>query len=133
MKNHFPVNLEEVERYLHGRKDVAFAYLFGSMARGETTPLSDVDIAVYLTEGPFSEKRLEILGDLCDILATDKLDLVILNTAPLPLAARIIRPRAIVADNVPFMRHAFESWTMRAYMDFSKLEGRILKQRFSHG
>ena len=119
--------------HLKARDDVAFAYLFGSMAVGDPTPLSDVDIAVYLTEGRFSEKRLQILGDLNDILSTDRLDLVILNTAPQGLKARIIQARVILADNMPFVRHAFESETIRTYMDFAKIENRILEQRYLHG
>lgn len=133
MKNDLTRNLAAAESYLKARDDVAFAYLFGSMAGGEPTPLSDVDIAVYLTDGRFSEKRLEILGDLNDILSTDKIDLVILNTAPQGLKARIIRTRVILADNMPFVRHVFESGNIRAYMDFSKIENRILEQRYLHG
>ena len=126
-------NLLDVKNYLNERDDIAFAYLFGSRARGVPTPFSDVDIAVYLTEGPFSEKRLEILGDLMDILCNDNLDLVILNTVSESLKARVIRNRVILADNLPFIRHIFESRTLRAYMDFSKIETRILEQRYLHG
>ena len=133
MKNDLTRNLAAAEIYLKARDDVAFAYLFGSMAGGDPTPLSDVDIAVYLTEGRFSGKRLEILGDLNDILSTDKLDLVILNTAPQGLKVRIIRARVILADNMPFVRQAFESGAIRTYMDFSKIENRILEQRYLHG
>jgi len=126
-------NLLDVKNYLNERDDIAFAYLFGSRARGVPTPFSDVDIAVYLTEGPFSEKRLEILGDLMDILRMDNLDLVILNTVSESLKARVIRNRVLLADNLPFIRHIFESRTLRAYMDFSKIETRILEQRYLHG
>jgi len=126
-------NLLAVKNYFNGRDDISFGYLFGSQAMGVTTPFSDVDIAVHLTEGPFSEKRLEILGDLMDILRTDNLDLVILNTASASLKARVIRNRVILADNLPFIRHIFESRTLRAYMDFSKIETRILEQRYLHG
>ena len=126
-------NLLAVKNYLNGRDDISFAYLFGSRARGVPTPFSDVDIAVHLTEGPFSAKRLEILGDLMDILQTDNLDLVVLNTASESLKARVIRSRVILADNLPFVRHIFESRTIRVYMDFSKIENRILEQRYLRG
>ena len=122
-----------VKRYLSRRDDVAFAYLFGSRVKGAPSPLSDVDIAVYLTEGPFSEKCLTIVGDLIDILHTDNVDLILLNAASEALRARVIRNRVILADNLPFSRHLFESRTMRAYMDFSKIENRILEQRYLHG
>ena len=122
-----------IKSYLEGRKDIAFAYLFGSRAKGVATSLSDVDIAVYLTEGPYAEKRLKILGDLIDILRDDRIDLVILNRAALPLKSRIVRARVVLADNFPFVRHLFESRTFRTYMDFSKLESRILERRYLHG
>ena len=95
--------------------------------------MSDVDIAVYLTKGKFRDKRFEILGDLIDLLKTDKLDLVILNSAALSLKMRIIQTKRVVADNFPFIRHAFESATMRTYMDFSKIEIRLLEKRFLYG
>lgn len=127
------MDLTAAQRYLQERADVAFAYLFGSMATDKATPLSDVDIAVYLTEGDFSEKRLELIGDLCDRLGTDRLDLVILNTAPPGLRARVVRSKRVLAERLPTIRHAFESRTLREYMDFSKLENRILEQRYRHG
>ncbi len=127
------MDLTAAGNYLEAREDVAFAYLFGSMVSGKPAPLSDVDIAVYLTEGDFSEKRLELIGDLSDILGTDRVDLVILNTAPPGLRARAVRSRTVLADRQPFTRHAFESKALRVYMDFSKLENSILKRRYLHG
>jgi predicted nucleotidyltransferase len=126
-------NLSAVRKYFESRKDVAFAYLFGSMATGVVTPMSDVDIAVYLTEGPYAEKKLKILGDLIDILHEERVDLVILNRAALSLKCRIVRKRVVLADNLPFTRHFFESQTIRSYMDFSKIESRILERRYLHG
>jgi len=38
-----------LEKY---ERQVLFAYLFGSSARGESTSSSDVDIAVFLPAGP---------------------------------------------------------------------------------
>ena len=40
-------DMDALKRYFENRKDVAFAFLFGSHARGTATKLSDVDIAVY--------------------------------------------------------------------------------------
>ncbi len=127
------MDLAAAGNYLQTREDVAFAYLFGSMASEKPTPLSDVDIAVYLNEGDFSRKRLELIGDLSDILGTDRIDLVILNTAPPGLRARVVRARTVLADRQPSARNAFESRTLRVYMDFSKLEDRILTRRYLHG
>ncbi len=71
--NTIPVNtIIAVKNYLNGRDDISFAYLFGSRAMGVPTPLSDVDIAVHLTEGPFSEKRLEICLDISGHIISDE-------------------------------------------------------------
>jgi len=77
----------------HVTPPVVAAYLFGSAARGETTSLSDVDIAVYLDE-PSRESRvaayLGLRRRLDQALANGPVDLVLLNDAPPALAGRII-------------------------------------------
>jgi uncharacterized protein len=133
MKKLIAKRLIQAENYLRARKEIAFAYLFGSLAENRATHLSDVDIAIYLIEGGFADKRFEILGGLIDIFKTDRLDLVILNTAPGSLKMKIIQTKQILADNFPFIRHTFESAIMRTYFDFSKMENRILEERYMHG
>ena len=96
--------------------------------------MSDVDIAVYLKESTVvEEKKMEILGALIDILQTDEIDLVILNSAPLPLRRRILESKKVVVDHEPFRRHHYESLTMREYFDFSIKEKEILNRRFLSG
>lgn len=126
--------LPEAVRYLQSREDVMFAYLFGSLGKGNLFPLSDVDIAVYLVNSAgASEKRFEILGALMDFLKTDEIDLVILNRASLPLRMRILQSKKVIVDHDPFFRHRYESLTMREYFDFSIKERNILERRFSRG
>jgi hypothetical protein len=76
---------------------------------------------------------MEVLGALIDILQTDEIDLVVLNNAPLPLRMRILESKKVIVDREPFMRHRYESLTMREYFDFSMLEREILNRRFLGG
>jgi hypothetical protein len=93
-----------------------------------------VDIAVYLADNHFvKEDKLDILGKLMDILQTDEIDLVILNTASLPIMINILKNKRIIVDKDPFFRHTFESLTMRKYFDFSIKESAQLKRRYLHG
>jgi predicted nucleotidyltransferase len=46
----------KLKKYFKERKNVAFAFLFGSHAKGSATIRSDVDIAVYF----YPEKRKPI-------------------------------------------------------------------------
>ena len=119
--------------YLRSHPRVVFAYLFGGLARGERRPLSDVDIAVYLAGIATADVKLDILGKLIDILGTDEIDLVILNTAPPLLAMNVLRKKQVVADNEPAMRHRFESLSFRKYFDFLPVELDMLKKKMTHG
>jgi hypothetical protein len=123
----------QTQRYFNSRSDIAFAYLFGSIANGKSTGLSDIDIAVYLLKGDFAKKRLDILGALIDIFKIDGIDLVVLNSASPSLKIRIIRSKKVLSDNMPFLRRRFESSVIRTYFDFSKIESRILEKRYLHG
>jgi predicted nucleotidyltransferase len=130
-----PANVEALilnaAGYLRSREEVVFAYLFGSLAKGKPTPLSDIDIAVYLsTEEDLPEKKLEILGGLNDILGTDEVDLVMLNSAPLVLEIGILENKQVIVDKDPFFRHKYESLVMRKSFDFSVKESTILRSLF---
>ena len=93
---------------------VVFAYLFGSVALGDDGPLSDVDLAVYLddTVDP-SETRLAVIEAASRHLRTDRVDVVVLNSAPIALAGRVLASRRVVLDRQPFLRHRYESLTHR--------------------
>ncbi len=126
--------LPKAQAYLRSKSEICFAYLFGSLVRGKPLPLSDVDIAVYLSENVDPhEKKLEILGNLIDLLETDEIDLVILNEAPLTIKMKILENNRVIVDNTPFLRHQYESLTMRKYFDFSTKEMAILERRFLRG
>ena len=126
--------LPRAAEYLESHPRVVFSYLFGSLASGSPAPLSDVDIAVYLSDATgASEDKLEILEILTDILQTDEIDLVILNTAELPLVMNALKKRRVIVDKDPFARHRFESLTMRKYFDFSIKENSLLRRRYLHG
>jgi predicted nucleotidyltransferase len=113
---------------------VMFAYLFGSLARKTSSPLSDVDIAVYLEDSSdLSREKLELIGYLMGELGTDEIDVIVLNRAPLSLMARILEKNEILIDRKPFRRQAFESLVLRQYFDFSVKEKAILERRFSLG
>jgi len=133
-----PDNIESliplVTDYLKSNPNIIFAYLFGSLAKGKQQPLSDVDIAVYLKKGAdVAECKLDILGRLIDILQTDEIDLVVLNTVNLPLVINVLKSKKMIVDKEPFVRHIFESLTMRKYFDFSIKEAAILQRRYLHG
>lgn len=126
--------LHEAAKALKANPDIIFAYIFGGFAKGLVTPLSDIDIAVYVKgDRDIFESKMDILAILNDRLQTDEIDLVVLNTASLPLTMRIMKHKKILIDKAPFFRHRFESLKMREYFDFSYNESNILRRRYFHG
>ena len=114
--------------------DVEFAYLFGSAATGRLTPRSDVDVAIFVSpEADAHAVRLDVIRDVTRHLATDAVDVVVLNSAPIALAGRILTTRRVLLDRAPFVRHRYESLTARMYHDFRIREHRLLAQRFPRG
>jgi predicted nucleotidyltransferase len=119
---------------LEAQPAVRFAYVFGGAGRGELRPLSDVDVAVYLddTVDPV-QARLDLIGVVTRHLGSDAVDLVVLNGAPTALLGRILLSRRVIAENDPFLRHRFESLSLRQFLDFRLFEQRFLDRRFGRG
>ena len=93
-----------------------------------------MDIAVFLKKAEkVADRKIEILGKLIEILETDEIDLVVLNTADLPLVMGILKNKKLIVDKDPFARHIFESLVMRKYFDFSINESAQLQRRYLHG
>ncbi|MDA8098333.1 MAG: nucleotidyltransferase domain-containing protein [Nitrospiraceae bacterium] len=115
-------------------ENILFAYLFGGLVSRQPRPLSDVDIAVYIsgTEN-LGEYRLSLFDRLTDALGTAELDLIMLNTSPVSIAGRILQNRRILVDKQPFRRHSYESLTLREFFDFHIKEEAFFKRRFSRG
>ncbi|MBM4319961.1 MAG: nucleotidyltransferase domain-containing protein [Deltaproteobacteria bacterium] len=113
---------------------VLFAYLFGSVARGRSTPLSDIDLAVHPAAGlePISTK-LDMISLAQDALGLDRIDMVLLDRAPLMLRYRIVRDGKLLAERDHARRLEFESSTLRAGWAFLPRERMMLERRFRLG
>jgi hypothetical protein len=87
--------IQQLFTALEPRSEILEAYVFGSAATGSTQPHSDVDVAVYLAEMPAAASRFGYAADLTTALiaalGTNRVDIVILNTAPPLLYHRVLR------------------------------------------
>lgn len=112
--------------------NVIFAYLFGGLLKDRQSPLSDVDIAVYI-KNIKNPDYLDLFDKTTNVLDTDEVDIVVLNTSPISLTGRILQNRKILIDKDPFLRHRYESITLRKYFDFAIKERDILERRYGIG
>ena len=126
--------LAEGKKVLRDDNNVIFAYLFGGLAEGKVSPLSDIDIAVFLKQTHnVVEYKLGLFERLADSLGTSEIDLVILNTAPISLTGRILQKKQILIDKEPPRRHEFESVSLRKFFDFKKKEDLYFLRRYGIG
>lgn len=109
------MNIDALKNYFDKRNDIAFAFLYGSQAKGKETKLSDVDIAVYFypkNRHPI-EFEEEIYYDNEDKISLElerllkkEVELLVLNRAPATIAASALR-------GIPLVIH---DWGL--YLDF---------------
>jgi len=95
------------------------AYLFGSLARGEGKPHSDVDVAVLFpieSSTGLLGPATTIRGDL-ERLLRRTVDLIDLRAAPVDLIHRILRDGHLLTDRDPSERIRFEVQARNEYFD----------------
>lgn len=128
------LNIPMAKDVLEQDSNVVFAYLFGGLARGKVTPLSDVDVAVYLESMEnLPQYKLDLFDRLTDALGTCEVDLVVLNKASISLVGRILAGKQIIVDKEPYRRHIYESVALREFFDFRVKEDNLFSSRYNLG
>ncbi|HEY3490300.1 MAG TPA: nucleotidyltransferase domain-containing protein [Candidatus Deferrimicrobiaceae bacterium] len=113
---------------------VIFAYLFGGCATGPVKPVSDIDLAVYLSDTEsIAQTKLDLFSKISDVLGTSEIDLVVLNVSSVSITGRVLQNRRLLVDKHPFIRHRFESSMLRQFFDFRKKEETLLSLRYGLG
>lgn len=86
---HPPMSIDLVRQTLQGHPEVQLAIVFGSVARGQARPDSDIDVAVQAKAPLDVAQKLALIGDLA--AATGRaVDLVDLRTAGEPVLGQIL-------------------------------------------
>ncbi|MDA8233514.1 MAG: nucleotidyltransferase domain-containing protein [Clostridia bacterium] len=102
------------------KANIISAYLFGSVARGETRPLSDIDFA-YLLAYDNDKIEASIYKLVTSAFGTDKVDFVNLKDAPLSLQYQIIKEGTKIITGNETARVNFETSVIMNYLDFQPL------------
>ncbi len=98
---------------------VRFAYLFGSYATGRASSRSDVDVAVHLGGTAAGVSLLLELGRRLDAVTGAPTDVLVLDTATLRLAHRVLREGRLVYSVDEVARVRYESTTRKLAADFA--------------
>lgn len=132
--------LQQLRPALETDSAITAVYLFGSCAHHAATGVSDIDIGILLHSAIDTSRyfnlRLEYLSRIMAILLTEKVDVVILNNAPLHLAHEIVSHGNLLLDRDPRQRAAFEADRIRRFLDFKPflaVQVRAVKEHLSKG
>jgi len=114
---------------------IKLAYLYGSAAAGNSTPLSDVDIALVADRELIPRERLKLmlevqveLADRCDIRNAD---VRIINDAPLIFKGRVACHGVLLYARDQAVRIEFETTTRDAYFDYLPVHRRLQEAFFA--
>lgn len=104
------------------RTAVQLAYLYGSVARSQALPGSDVDVAVVLARGlpPLDTLRLELELELAliDAVGLPNVDVRVVNEAPLLLQGMVVTEGILLFARDEAARVAYEASTRNRYFDY---------------
>lgn len=106
------------------------AYVFGSVARGDDAPHSDVDVAVWLDDGrrhpePPWGWRAVIAAALMSALGRNDVDVVVLNEASPLLYHRVLRDGVRVLSRDPAATNTREGRALSRWCDWAPVQERI--------
>lgn len=107
---------------LLGGKPVVLAYLHGSAASDQATPLSDVDIALVVDEGLTPGEQLKLMlrvqGELDDVSDIANADVHVINEASLVFQGKVVTDGILIYARSDEERVAYEEITRLRYFDF---------------
>ncbi|OIO83224.1 MAG: hypothetical protein AUK32_10410 [Candidatus Aquicultor secundus] len=120
-----PKNIaEKIRRVLEPDKNILLVYLFGSAVTGKYHAGSDIDIGVLLRSCPDRllcvEESLLLSDKLANALATDKIDLIILNIADPLLSFEVATKGMLVFEQRSGLADEFRLKAVKMHMDARK-------------
>jgi predicted nucleotidyltransferase len=98
---------------------LAAAYLFGSVARGEARPTSDIDVGLLYETAPAPTLDAQPFLAAAELESQfgRRVDLVVMNDAPVDLVHRILLDGVLLLQPNPSARIAFEVRSRNEYWD----------------
>lgn len=118
---------DRIRQILSRQGDIRLAILFGSLAAGDATPQSDLDLAVLMGVPLSTETKMTLIGELSQAIGRP-VDLIDLRVAGEPLLGQILKHGVrLFGSNSDYAellkRHLFEE------ADFMPYRRRILADR----
>jgi len=101
---------------------VATVFLFGSQVSGNASPLSDRDIGVLMKAQPSDAENTGLYHSFYDLFSDlfpgSRVDIVTLQTAPLPIQYSVVTEGKILFEEDPVLTADYIHQVINSYLDF---------------
>lgn len=117
-----------IQHILAEKKEILFAYIFGSFVDRET--YRDIDVALYLKDPQGIDTlwfELALEEELEEKIRLP-FDVRVINDAPLGFVYHVLAQKILVLDRDTELRARFESLMLREYFDFRHLLQEYLRE-----
>lgn len=99
--------------------EICLVYLFGSQVTGNVGPLSDIDLGVLVEhESMNMELQSHLAHAFVKAFGTERIDLVMLNIAPIELAFNVIAQGRLLYKRSQAEKVEYEATVMSLYYDY---------------
>jgi predicted nucleotidyltransferase len=106
--------------------DVSLAFLFGSFARDNVTPFSDLDVAIFFYDTPDFYRINDMREKLSEMLNM-AVDIVILNNASPIIKMQVLKKGILLINKDPQAYNDFFVNTVKEYDDLKRIRKEIEK------
>ncbi len=109
-----------IEKALREHSEILFAYLYGSVARGENRKGSDIDIGIYVKNdlGKKYDYASKIALEIEKKTGLKNVEIVALNDKSLRFLNQVLRYGKIIFSTDEKERIQFETTVTKEYIDF---------------
>lgn len=125
---------KHIRQKLESSAEIQLVYIFGSVLTSNSHAESDIDIAILIDEsfwkslGDTLEYESELIVMLQHLFESDRIDLVLLNSAPPLLANEVISTGKLLYYDEPLRINNFIVRTKQRYLDTKPL--RAIKRQY---
>jgi predicted nucleotidyltransferase len=119
--------INAISSFLQHHSEIFAVYLFGSFVIRES--FADIDLGVLLRREPEDILEYEIeLESKLEKLERFRLDVRVLNRAPISFAQNFIRHGRLIIDREPNIQSDFESYVLKKYFNFARFRRMYLTE-----
>jgi predicted nucleotidyltransferase len=110
---------DELSIIVAGVSGVRLVYLFGSQVEGLLGPMSDYDLGVLVDHAADGRRiQAHLAHELARALQTDRVDVLLLNRAPIELAYAIVAQGKLLYERDVATRVEYEAQVLTRYGDY---------------